>query len=41
MPAHELREAILAGRPGTAMPPWAGILSGDDVYWLVEALRAD
>jgi cytochrome c55X len=35
-----LRLAILAGRPGTAMPPWRGILTADEVNWLVEALRA-
>ncbi|HJP37294.1 MAG TPA: cytochrome c [Gammaproteobacteria bacterium] len=35
-----LQQTILAGHPGTAMPPWAGILSADDVRWLVEALRA-
>ncbi len=34
-----LQQVILAGRPGTAMPPWAGILSTDEVDWLVDALR--
>ena len=31
--------AVLDGRPGTAMPPWRGLLSEDDVRWLVDALR--
>jgi len=35
-----LQQTILAGRPGTAMPPWDGILTADETRWLVEALQA-
>jgi len=34
-----LREAILHGRAGTAMPPWQELLSDTDVDWLVDALQ--
>ncbi len=37
-PRALLRQAILAGRPGTPMPPWQGLLSEDEVAWLVELL---
>ena len=37
---RSLEEAILVGRPGTPMPPWAGMLSAEEVAWLVEQLRA-
>jgi cytochrome c55X len=39
-PVTLLEQAILAGRPGTPMPPWAGILSAEEVVWLVQQLRA-
>lgn len=38
-PTAFLEHAILAGRPGTPMPPWAGILHGEEVHWLVDQLR--
>lgn len=34
-----LAATILEGRPGTAMPPWKGMLSNDDVRWIVEYLK--
>ena len=34
-----LVNTILDGRPGTAMPPWRGLLSESDAEWLVEQLR--
>lgn len=34
-----LKQTILHGRPPTPMPPWKGILSEDDVDWLVMLLR--
>ena len=37
-PADFLHLTILHGRPGTAMPPWRGILSEADSRWLVELL---
>jgi cytochrome c55X len=37
-PAAFLRQTILDGRPGTAMPPWRPLLSEADVTWLVERL---
>lgn len=38
-PAETLEATILYGRAGTPMPPWRGILSKDDVNWLVEQLQ--
>jgi cytochrome c55X len=38
-PPELLRATILDGRSGTPMPPWRGILSTDDVAWLVDQLR--
>ncbi len=34
-----LRQTILDGRGGTPMPPWRGLLSTDEVAWLVDQLR--
>jgi cytochrome c55X len=34
-----LRQTILDGRGGTPMPPWRGMLSNDEVTWLVDQLR--
>ncbi len=34
-----LAEIILNGIRGTAMPPWAGELSGEDAAWMVRLLR--
>jgi cytochrome c55X len=33
-----LRETILRGRAGTAMPPWSSFLSEADANWIVEQL---
>jgi cytochrome c55X len=33
-----LRETILRGRVGTAMPPWSNFLSEADANWIVEQL---
>lgn len=38
-PPELLRETILDGRRGTPMPPWRGILSIDEVAWLVDQLH--
>lgn len=34
-----LAATILDGRPGTAMPPWRGMLSDEDVNWIVDYLK--
>jgi cytochrome c55X len=34
-----LEQTILAGRPGTPMPPWAPFLTPEEVTWLVGQLR--
>ena len=34
-----LMAAVLEGRPGTPMPPWRGLLSEEDVRWLIALLR--
>lgn len=34
-----LIDTVLEGRPATAMPPWRGLLSRDEVIWLLEQLR--
>jgi cytochrome c55X len=39
-PAESLRATILRGRPGTAMPPWQGMLSETDADWIVKYLLA-
>jgi len=33
-----LIETVLAGRPGTAMPPWNTMLSREEATWLVDQL---
>lgn len=38
-PDRLLVDAILDGRPGTAMPPWRPFLSQAEVKWLVRQLR--
>lgn len=38
-PDDALAAAILAGRPGTAMPPWAFAMTAAEAAWLVERLR--
>ncbi len=37
-PRELLEASIQHGRPGTAMPSWAGLLSADEVRWLVDLL---
>lgn len=39
-PAAFLQLTILHGRPGTAMPPWRGILTESESLWLAEQLLA-
>lgn len=34
-----LQQVISQGIAGTPMPPWSGILSGDDIHWLVDYLK--
>jgi len=34
-----LIETILTGIPGTPMPAWKGLLSNEDVSWIVKLLR--
>jgi cytochrome c55X len=36
---RELIEAILEGRPGTPMPPWAFELSREEAAWLVRKIK--
>jgi len=38
-PPEWLRDVILDGIPGTAMPPWRPILSEDEVTWLVKSMQ--
>ena len=37
-PAQLLVNSIVKGRPGTAMPPWEGLLSEPEAAWIVEQL---
>lgn len=37
-PPEALRETILRGRTGTAMPPWSTFLTEADANWIVEQL---
>ena len=39
-PAESLVATILYGRPGTAMPPWRGLLTEQEAQWIVEHLQA-
>lgn len=39
LPEELYVQTILDGRPGTPMPPWRGILTEEEVRWLVEGLR--
>ncbi len=34
-----LIDTILNGRPDTAMPPWAPLLSRDEAAWMIDELR--
>jgi cytochrome c55X len=38
-PAESLVATIIAGRPGTAMPPWRPYLSDAEAQWLVARMR--
>ena len=38
-PADSLAATIVAGRPGTAMPPWRPFVSEAEAAWLVERLQ--
>jgi cytochrome c55X len=38
-PSDALAQVILDGKPGTPMPPWRGLLSEDEVLWIVETLK--
>ncbi len=37
-PLEGLRETILQGRDGTAMPPWADFMNASEANWIVEQL---
>lgn len=37
-PVPSLVATILHGRPGTAMPPWQGLLTEQEAQWLIEQL---
>lgn len=39
-PPQLMVNTVLDGRPGTPMPPWRGLLTEQEVRWLVEQLRA-
>nr|ACF98049.1 hypothetical protein [uncultured bacterium 888] len=39
-PMESLRATILLGRPGTAMPPWQGLLTEADADWILAQLLA-
>ncbi len=34
-----LQNTILMGRPGTAMPPWEGLLTEQETKWLIKQLK--
>ena len=38
-PPMLMENTVLDGRPGTPMPPWRGLLTEQEVHWLVEAMR--
>ena len=38
-PAEVLEAAVLQGRPGTAMPPWSGLLTDVEAAWIVARLK--
>lgn len=39
-PAESLVATIVAGRPGTPMPPWERFVSEDEAAWIVARLQA-
>jgi cytochrome c55X len=38
-PTEYLQAMILRGRPGTAMPGWAGLLSEPEARWIAQQLQ--
>jgi len=38
-PVDFLAATILDGRPGSAMPPWRGMVSEEEARWLAQRLR--
>ncbi len=38
-PVDFLATTILDGRPGSAMPPWRGMIDEDEAHWLAQRLR--
>jgi cytochrome c55X len=38
-PQTYLQQVILHGLPGTAMPPWRGLLSAQDAAWIARELQ--
>lgn len=40
-PVPYLTYVILNGRPGTAMPPWSGLLTAPEGEWLARELRGE
>ena len=38
-PVEYLYHTVREGHPGTPMPPWRGILSDDEIMWLVTKLQ--
>ena len=38
-PADSLAITILAGRPGSAMPPWRDFVSRSEAEWIVDQLQ--
>jgi cytochrome c55X len=39
-PAGSLVATVLGGRPGTAMPPWRGMLTEEEAEWIVARLQS-
>lgn len=39
-PLQSLKQTILQGRPGTAMPPWEQFVSEPEVDWMIRQLLA-
>jgi cytochrome c55X len=38
-PRELLIDTVMNGRPDTAMPPWAPLLSRDEAAWMIDELR--
>ncbi|OGQ20622.1 MAG: hypothetical protein A2138_05980 [Deltaproteobacteria bacterium RBG_16_71_12] len=39
LPTETLAALILGGVPGTAMPPWLGIVTAEEARWIAAGLR--